>query len=51
MTAAVAVKTSVTNNLSQDYINLDELRSPTYTDSRVQTIYFMKFKKSHEESS
>ena len=33
MTAAEAVKTSVTNSLSQDYTNLDDLPSPTRTDS------------------
>ena len=33
MTAAEAVETSVTNSLSQDYTNLNDLPSPTCTDS------------------
>ena len=33
MTAAEAVETSVTNSLSQDYTNMDDLPSLTCTDS------------------
>ena len=46
MTAAQAVETSVTNSLSQDYSNLDDLLltiTNMYRFSRVQIIYFKRY--------
>ena len=41
MTAAEAVETSVTNGLSLDYSNLDDLQIINmYQSSRAQIIYF-----------